>query len=148
MTPAEIAAGLGPEGVTSYDARTMPNTLDPDVFYDAKGRLWMLYGSYSGGLFILEMDEKTAKPKPGQGYGRHLAGGDHAPIEGGYMLYSPETAARELGRQHDVVERQRPLVRRQRGNPHPAQHVAASRVLGRPRRGLGVHRRRRSSRSA
>jgi len=91
MTPAEIAAGYGPEGVTSYDARIQPNTIDPDVFYDATGKLWMVYGSYSGGIFILEMDENTGKPLPGQGYGRHLAGGDHGAIEGGYMLYSPES---------------------------------------------------------
>jgi arabinan endo-1,5-alpha-L-arabinosidase len=90
MTPAEIAAGYGPPGVTSYDARVMPNTIDPDVFYDKNGKLWMVYGSYSGGIFILAMDENTGKPLPGQGYGKHLAGGDHAPIEGGYMLYSPE----------------------------------------------------------
>src|SRR5688572_25491827 len=91
MNAAEIAAGYGPAGVTSYDARIMPNTIDPDVFHDAKGKLWMVYGSYSGGIFILEMDENTGMPKPGQGYGKHLAGGDHAQIEGPYMLYSPES---------------------------------------------------------
>jgi beta-xylosidase len=47
MSAAEIAAGYGPPGVTSYDARVMPNTIDPDVFHDHKGRLWMVYGSYS-----------------------------------------------------------------------------------------------------
>ena len=57
----------------------------------SSGKLWMVYGSYSGGMFILEMDEATGKPVPGQGYGRHLAGGDHGAIEGGYMLYSPES---------------------------------------------------------
>ena len=67
MTPAEIAAGYGPPGVTSYDARIMPNTIDPDVFYDKNGKLWMVYGSYSGGIFILEMDETTGKPLPGPG---------------------------------------------------------------------------------
>jgi arabinan endo-1,5-alpha-L-arabinosidase len=91
MTPAEIAAGYGPPGVSSYDARIQPNTIDPDAFYDANGKLWMVYGSYSGGIFILEMDEATGKPLPGQGYGKHLAGGDHSAIEGGYMLYSPES---------------------------------------------------------
>ncbi|MGH8189000.1 MAG: glycoside hydrolase family 43 protein, partial [Steroidobacteraceae bacterium] len=91
MTQAEIAAGLGPEGITSYDARIHPNTIDPDTFYDKNGRLWMVYGSYSGGIFILEMDESTGKPLAGQGYGKHLAGGDHANIEGGYVLYSPDT---------------------------------------------------------
>lgn len=91
MNAAEIAQGYGPPGITQYDARVMPNTIDPDVFYDRKGKLWMVYGSYSGGIFILQMDEATGKPVPGQGYGRHLAGGDHAQIEGGYMLYSPES---------------------------------------------------------
>ena len=61
------------------------------MFYDKRGKLWMTYGSYSGGIFILRMDETTGKPMPGQGYGKHLAGGDHAPIEGSYILYSPET---------------------------------------------------------
>jgi len=91
MSAAEIAAGYGPPGITSYNANVMPNTIDPDVFYDKNGKLWMVYGSYSGGIFILEMDEATGKPLPGQGYGRHLAGGNHATIEGGYMLYSPES---------------------------------------------------------
>lgn len=91
MTPAEIAAGYGPEGIASYDARIHPNTIDPDVFYDKNGKLWMTYGSYSGGIFILEMDESTSQPKPGQGYGKHLAGGNHSAIEGSHILYSPQT---------------------------------------------------------
>ena len=69
MNAVEIAAGYGPEGITNYDARIHPNTIDPDVFYDKTGKLWMTYGSYSGGIFILQMDETTAKPLPGQGYG-------------------------------------------------------------------------------
>jgi arabinan endo-1,5-alpha-L-arabinosidase len=85
-------AGEGPsEDGTTYDARVHPNVVDPDVFYDNAGKLWMLYGSYSGGLFILEMDESTGKPVPGQGYGKKLIGGNHSRIEGGYILYSPET---------------------------------------------------------
>jgi arabinan endo-1,5-alpha-L-arabinosidase len=91
MTAAEIAAGHGPEGIDVYDPRIHPNTIDPDVFYDKQGKLWMAYGSYSGGIFILEMDEATALPVPGQGYGKHLAGGNHSAIEGSYILYSPQT---------------------------------------------------------
>lgn len=91
MTAAEIAAGYGPEGIASYDPRIHPNTIDPDVFYDQRGKLWMTYGSYSGGIFILRMDETTGKPLPGQGYGKHLAGGNHSAIEGSYILYSPES---------------------------------------------------------
>lgn len=91
MTAAEIAAGYGPEGITNYDPRIHPNTIDPDAFHDKNGKLWMSYGSYSGGIFILEMDAASGKPLPGQGYGKHLAGGDHGNIEGSYVLYSPAT---------------------------------------------------------
>jgi arabinan endo-1,5-alpha-L-arabinosidase len=79
------------EDGTIYDARVHPNVVDPDVFYDHEGKLWMLCGSYSGGLFILKMDETTGKPLPGQGYGKKLIGGNHSRIEGGYILYHPQT---------------------------------------------------------
>lgn len=36
-----------------------PNCIDPCVFYDQEGKLWMSYGSWSGGIFILELDETT-----------------------------------------------------------------------------------------
>lgn len=91
MTDQEIAQGKGPDGVTSYDGATMPNGIDPHVFYDKNGKLWMVYGSYFGGIFILELDESTGAPKAGQGYGKHLAGGGFAPIEGTWITYSPET---------------------------------------------------------
>ena len=53
--------------------------------------LWMIYGSYSGGIFILAMDETTGLPEPGQGYGTHLMGGNHARIEGAYVIYNAQT---------------------------------------------------------
>ena len=74
-----------------YDASTMPNAIDPNVFYDKDGNLWMVYGSYSGGIFILEMDPETGFPKPDQGWGKKLTGGNHTPIEGPYIIYSPDT---------------------------------------------------------
>lgn len=79
------------EDGTIYDATVHPNVVDPDVFFDNNGKLWMVYGSYSGGIFIMEMDPETGKPKPGQGYGKKLLGGNHSRIEGPYMLYSPDT---------------------------------------------------------
>ncbi|WP_405156658.1 family 43 glycosylhydrolase [Paenibacillus sp. FSL K6-0108] len=79
------------EDGTIYDATVHPNVVDPDVFFDKNGKLWMVYGSYSGGIFILEMDETTGKPLPNQGYGKKLTGGNHSRIEAPYMLYSPET---------------------------------------------------------
>lgn len=79
------------EDGTPYDAQTHPNVVDPHVFYDAEGELWMVYGSYSGGIFILEMDEDTGMPVEGQGYGEHLMGGNHSRIEAPYMMHDPES---------------------------------------------------------
>jgi arabinan endo-1,5-alpha-L-arabinosidase len=79
-----------PDG-TVYDATRHPNVVDPNVFRDANGKPWMVYGSYSGGIFIMAMDPATGLPVAGQGYGKHLMGGNHARIEGAYVMYSPAT---------------------------------------------------------
>ncbi|OEI76318.1 endo-alpha-(1-_5)-L-arabinanase [Bacillus subtilis] len=85
----------GMEGTSSdgtpYDATKHPNVVDPHTFFDKDGKLWMVYGSYSGGIFILEMNPKTGFPLPGQGYGKKLLGGNHSRIEGPYVLYNPDT---------------------------------------------------------
>ena len=83
--------GLPSEDGTVYDATKHPNVVDPAVFQDTAGQFWMAYGSYSGGLFILKLDPATGRPLAGQGYGRHLMGGNHARIEGAYVLYSPQS---------------------------------------------------------
>ena len=79
------------EAGTVYNATRDPNTVDPDTFFDKNGNLWMVYGSYSGGIFIMKMDPKTGKPYSGQGYGKKLLGGNHSRIEAPYMLYSPQS---------------------------------------------------------
>ena len=76
---------------TPYDAAIHPNCIDPHVFYDKNGQLWMVYGSYSGGIYILKMDGSTGRPLEGQGYGKKLLGRNHSRIEGPYILYSPDT---------------------------------------------------------
>ncbi|MBQ9699392.1 MAG: family 43 glycosylhydrolase, partial [Lachnospiraceae bacterium] len=35
------------------------NAIDPCVLYDKDGQLWMVYGSWFGGLFMLKLDNKT-----------------------------------------------------------------------------------------
>ena len=60
------------------------------MFYDAEGRLWMIYGSYSGGIFVKEMDPDTGLPLE-PGYGKKLLGGNHLRIEAPYILYNEET---------------------------------------------------------
>ena len=81
--------GLSPDGQT-YDATIHPNAIDPHVFYDEAGELWLVYGSYSGGIFILPMDKTTGLPTE-KTYGTKLLGGNHARIEAPYILFNPDT---------------------------------------------------------
>ena len=76
------------EDGTIYDARIHPNAIDPHAFVDADGLHRLVYGSYSGGIFLLDLDPATGHPFPGQGYGIHLIGGNHARIEAPYILHS------------------------------------------------------------
>ena len=61
----------------SYNFEEYPNAIDPTVFYDADDRMWMVYGSWSGGIFLLE--RPVQPPKFGERlrgtFGR-LRGGD------------------------------------------------------------------------
>ncbi|MFW5856122.1 MAG: glycoside hydrolase family 43 protein, partial [Bacillota bacterium] len=75
----------------TYDESIHPGVIDPHVFFDESDNLWMVYGSYSGGIFIIELDPSTGYPLPDQGYGTRIAGGDHAPMEGPNIHYSSET---------------------------------------------------------
>lgn len=79
------------EGVDTYNPAVHPNGIDPAAFYDKNDNLWMVYGSYSGGIYVLAMDEATGFPEAGQGFGTHLVGGDYNAIEGSYVIYSPES---------------------------------------------------------
>ncbi len=79
-------------GYSGYDANNLPNCIDPHTFFDKEGKLWMVYGSYSGGIFILQMNPETGFPLEDQDrYGKKLLGGGHARIEAPYILYSPDT---------------------------------------------------------
>ena len=80
-----------PDRNIQYDPNVHPNTIDPTLFYDKNNDLYMVYGSYSGGIFLLEMDEKTKMPVSGQGYGIKLTGGKHTRIENPYIIYDEDT---------------------------------------------------------
>ena len=86
-----LKSGSNKSTVPKYNATKDPNTVDPAVFFDTTGKLWMVYGSYSGGIFMLELDENTGLPKDGQGWGKKILGGNHSRIEAPYILYSQET---------------------------------------------------------
>lgn len=84
----------------AYNNQLWPNAIDPAMFYDADDRLWMVYGSWSGGIFILELDEETGEPirpetddetETDAYFGKRLIGGFHHPIEGPYIHYDKTT---------------------------------------------------------
>ncbi len=90
--PYENQGVILKSGYGGYNATVYPNVVDPCTFFDKDGRLWMVYGSYSGGIYILEMDTETGFPLAGQPtYGKKLLGGNHARIEAPYIMYSPDT---------------------------------------------------------
>lgn len=83
-----------------YNNKQWPNCIDPAVFTDADGRMWMTYGSWSGGIFILELDPTTGYPIYPEAdeangvdpyYGTHLIGGGHHSVEGPYIDYNEES---------------------------------------------------------
>lgn len=79
-----------------YNNQLWPNAIDPALFYDKDDRLWMVYGSWSGGIFLLEIDQDTGdvihpvtddEKEVDAYFGKRLIGGGHHPIEGPYIHY-------------------------------------------------------------
>ena len=73
---------------------SLPNNIDPCVFFDEEGKLWIAYGSWSGGIFMLELDEETGlrdydvtyTTSNGDPYfGKRIAGGYYVSGEGPYI---------------------------------------------------------------
>ncbi len=84
----------------AYNYEDYPNAIDPTVFYDNDGRMWMVYGSWSGGIFLLELDPETglvihpeadADNNVDAYFGKKLLGGGHISIEGPYIMYDAAT---------------------------------------------------------
>jgi len=87
----------------SYNTDYAPNAIDPNLFYDKEGKLWMSYGSWSGGIYVLEVDKETGVPiypkedgmtKDGNQidryFGTQIAGGHTISGEGPYIIYNKE----------------------------------------------------------
>lgn len=87
---------------TEYNTDYAPNAIDPTLFFDEDERLWMVYGSWSGGMYILEIDVTSGNPiYPGKDsdynvdryFGKKLIGGYHQSGEGPYITYDEKTNA-------------------------------------------------------
>lgn len=106
-TDLEIAIGTQSSLPARYNTGNSwgtrwPNCIDPCVFYDEDGRLWMSYGSWSGGIWMLELDEYTglrdynvsySQTGSGDGitqdpyFGKKIAGGYYVSGEASYIEY-------------------------------------------------------------
>ncbi|MBS4956211.1 MAG: family 43 glycosylhydrolase [Clostridium sp.] len=88
----------------SYNTSYAPNAIDPELFYDKNGQLWMTYGSWSGGIYILKIDDTTGQPiYPGADadqdslnltdryFGKRISGGYTQSGEGADVVYDKET---------------------------------------------------------
>ena len=81
-----------------------PNCIDPCVFFDEDGELWIAYGSWSGGIFMLKLDKETglrdykytysgtgstpdASVTSDAYFGKKIAGGYYVSGEGPYIQH-------------------------------------------------------------
>nr|MCR5691711.1 glycoside hydrolase family 43 protein [Eubacterium sp.] len=91
-------------GSSGFNNTLYPNAIDPNIFRDTEGRMWMSYGSWSGGIYILELDPATGKAiYPGKSstssdghmvdeyFGTKIAGGFRKSGEAPYILYDKES---------------------------------------------------------
>ncbi|MBR4201478.1 MAG: family 43 glycosylhydrolase [Oscillospiraceae bacterium] len=86
-----------------FNNQLFPNAIDPTIYTDPEGRMYMCYGSWSGGIFTLEIDRTTGKcihPKSGQTadgrmvdsyFGTKISGGYGKSGEGPFIEYNADT---------------------------------------------------------
>lgn len=99
----EITYNSGWFSNSNYNNYLYPNAIDPTIYYDTDGTMYMCYGSWSGGIFTLEIDPATGKcihPQTGTTsdgrmvdsyFGTKISGGYFKSGEGPFMEYNPDT---------------------------------------------------------
>lgn len=84
-----------------WNAQYGPNAIDPCVFYDENGDLWMSYGSWFGGIFLMKLDNSTGLRDRSYTYetvtnvsdeyfGYRISGGYGCTGEGSYIVWDEE----------------------------------------------------------
>lgn len=108
LTDLELVIGTQSTLPTRYNrgdnwGNYWPHAIDPCVFYDQQGQLWMAYGSWSGGIFILKLNpenglrdytvtypitnDASGHPLSDPYFGKQIAGGYYVSGEGAYIRY-------------------------------------------------------------
>lgn len=107
-TDLEIVLGpqtsLPSRYITNRWGSYYPNCIDPCSFFDEEGELWLAYGSWSGGIYILKLDKNTGlrdytytysgtlsspseTAKSDAYFGLKIAGGAYVSGEGPYIQH-------------------------------------------------------------
>lgn len=85
-----------------FNNQLFPNAIDPTIYYGTDGKMYMTYGSWSGGIFTIELNPETGKcihPKTGKTsdgrmvdsyFGTKIAGGYGKSGEGPFIDYNPD----------------------------------------------------------
>lgn len=69
------------------------NAIDPNIIYDKDGQMWMSYGSFWSGIYIVKLDKNTGKPLNPNDKGKNIAKRNASvdgAIEGPYIIYNEE----------------------------------------------------------
>lgn len=87
---------------SNWDISVGAHAIDPSLEYDKDGNLYMTYGSWSGGIYIIELDENTGLRDYSVKYendedflsdaymGIRIAGGDAETGEASYVVWDEE----------------------------------------------------------
>lgn len=85
-----------------FNNQLFPNAIDPTIYYGSDGKMYMTYGSWSGGIFTIEINPETGKcihPKTGKTsdgrmvdsyFGTKIAGGYGKSGEGPFIEYNSD----------------------------------------------------------
>ncbi len=96
-----LATGSSPEGpwqqagyVVKTDSNSVMNAIDPAIVADeSNGKQWMLYGSYFGGLFCVELNPETGLPLKAGDLGHLVVNRANAKtrvVEAPEVIYNPQ----------------------------------------------------------
>lgn len=101
-----VSAGIAIQSVTDpWDGFDF-NALDAKIFYDKDDNLWMSYGSWFGGIYVVAIDETTGLPEEGALPGKRVCyrNINHAAIEGSNIIYNPDTGYYYLNVSYDDMD--------------------------------------------
>lgn len=73
--------------ITSSTFPTNENAIDPNIITDTQGNVWMNWGSWWNGIYMVQLNPQTGKPAAAA-QPIHIAGRNGSGIEGPFIIYA------------------------------------------------------------